>query len=283
MCNLVRKPCFQQLLNVRKSAAMCAYVAAMCANFSRELFSSVLFCDLCELLLFNFSSSVIFSSFPSLPSVQIPFPPPSPSLIVCSLLLLTASVAHAATATISIDLSQRGPKLNPRMYGIFLEEINHGVDGGLYAEMVRNRGFEDAKPPEGFIYKDGRWVTPAGYDAGFDRFGYFTNGLPFWNLSQTDGAHGSMSLDLSDPLTAATPRSLRLEIDDPGPSGISIVNEGFFGIGAKSGRQYKLSFWARANNGFTSPISSPPISAIPLANLFFIGLRLRPHFKMAKI
>ncbi len=36
------------------------------------------------------------------------------------------------------------------MYGIFLEEINHGVDGGLYAELIRNRGFEDSRPPEGF-------------------------------------------------------------------------------------------------------------------------------------
>src|SRR2546423_1885982 len=37
----------------------------------------------------------------------------------------------AATATITVDAAKPGPRLNPRMYGIFLEEINFGVDGGL--------------------------------------------------------------------------------------------------------------------------------------------------------
>ena len=89
-----------------------------------------------------------------------------------------ASSLHASTATIKIDQGKPGPAINPRMYGIFLEEINFGVDGGLYAELIRNRGFEDAKPPEGFTFKNGRWLDEKGYDAGFSRFGYITNGLP---------------------------------------------------------------------------------------------------------
>jgi len=39
--------------------------------------------------------------------------------------------AYKATAANAIDLNKRGPAINPRMYGIFLEEINHGVDGVL--------------------------------------------------------------------------------------------------------------------------------------------------------
>src|ERR1019366_8765270 len=128
--------------------------------------------------------------------------------------LACASLLHAGTASITIDAAKPGPRLNPRMYGIFLEEINHGVDGGLYAELIRNRGFEDAKPPEGFMYRDGRWVA-GNYDAGFARFGYFTNGLPFWSLVKEGGAEGSMNLDMTDPLTTETPRSCRLEIDTP--------------------------------------------------------------------
>ncbi len=50
-----------------------------------------------------------------------------------------AASAWADTATIDVDASQTGPRVNPRMYGIFLEEIGHGVDGGLYGELVRNR------------------------------------------------------------------------------------------------------------------------------------------------
>src|SRR5215475_2844161 len=114
--------------------------------------------------------------------------------------VLLCGVSWAGTATISIDASKPGPRLNPRMYGIFLEEINHGVDGGLYAELIRNRGFEDAKPPEGYIFRNGRWVDSEGrgaYDAGFSRFGYVTNGLPFWSLVKEGGAQGSMHLDMA--------------------------------------------------------------------------------------
>jgi alpha-L-arabinofuranosidase len=176
--------------------------------------------------------------------------------IVFAWLFAAPGALRAATAAIDIDLNQRGPALNPQMYGIFLEEINHGVDGGLYAELIRNRGFEDAKPPEGFNYRDGRWVTPAGYDAGFDRFGYFTNGIPFWTLLQENGARGSMNLDLTHPLNPATPRSLRLEIETPGADGLSIANQGFWGIGAVANKKYHLSFWARANPNFSGPITA---------------------------
>jgi len=30
-------------------------------------------------------------------------------------------------------------KVSPTLYGLMTEEINHAFDGGLYAEMVRNR------------------------------------------------------------------------------------------------------------------------------------------------
>jgi len=67
--------------------------------------------------------------------------------LIAGLLALTAQV-WAGTATINIDTTRPGPKLKPSMYGIFLEEINHGVDGGLYAELIANRAFEDSRPPE---------------------------------------------------------------------------------------------------------------------------------------
>ena len=174
-------------------------------------------------------------------------------------LLMFAGSLGAATATIKIDVTQRGPPINPRMYGIFLEEINHGVDGGLYAELIRNRGFEDAKPPEGYIYHNGRWVDSLGdnaYDAGFDRFGYFTNGLPFWSLVKEDGAQGSMNLETSNPLTPESPRSCRLEIDDVSSGRLGIANHGFWGIGIAPGEQFKLTFWARGVDGFAGTLTA---------------------------
>lgn len=136
------------------------------------------------------------------------------------------------------------------MYGIFLEEINFGVDGGLYPELIRNRGFEDAKPPEGFSFRNGKWLDAKGYDARFERFGYVTNGLPFWSLVAEGGAEGSMALDMENPLSQATPRSLRLQIQKATPGRLGIANEGFWGIGVKEGEKYLLTFWARCADGF---------------------------------
>ena len=142
------------------------------------------------------------------------------------------------------------------MYGIFLEEINFGVDGGLYAELIRNRGFEDAKPPEGYTFRNGRWLDEKGYDAGFSRFGYVTNGLPSWSLIKEGTAQGSMHLDMENPLSAATPRSLRLEIEDAGSGRLGVANEGFWGIGVAQGARYSLSFWAHCADGFNGSLTA---------------------------
>ena len=63
-------------------------------------------------------------------------------------MLLMAGCAILATAvqaqvTIDIDAQQRGPKVSQMLYGIFYEDINHAADGGIYAELIRNRSFED--------------------------------------------------------------------------------------------------------------------------------------------
>jgi len=170
-------------------------------------------------------------------------------------LFLAAWPALAGTGIIRIQPDKAGPRLNPGMYGIFLEEINFGVDGGLYAELIRNRGFEDAKPPEGFTYRDGRWLDEKGYDARFGRFGYITNGLPSWRLIQDGDSRGSMHLDMEHPLNPATPRSLRLEIEAVGTGRFGVANEGFWGIGISQGEEYNLSFWARADKGAGEPLS----------------------------
>ena len=62
--------------------------------------------------------------------------------LFCLLSFLCAFVGRAQVS-FEFSTSQRGPLLSPLQYGIFYEEINHGGDGGLYAELVRNRSFED--------------------------------------------------------------------------------------------------------------------------------------------
>ena len=56
--------------------------------------------------------------------------------------LLAASVLSAQSATsLAIDLSRPKSPVSPTLYGLMTEEINYSYDGGLYAELVRNRDF----------------------------------------------------------------------------------------------------------------------------------------------
>ena len=130
--------------------------------------------------------------------------------LFCVICLLS-SIEGKAQVSFEFSSSQRGPLLSPLQYGIFYEEINHGGDGGLYAELVRNRSFED-------------------------------------NTSSPDGwqGFGSMSLGLSSVnlLNSAQSRALKLTVDE---AGAGVRNEGFWGMNIVEGETYTLSFWAKTD------------------------------------
>ena len=111
-----------------------------------------------------------------------------------------------------------GTPVPPRLYGIFYEEINHAGDGGLYAELVRNRGFEDANLPPACI-RDGNFIVPP-------RTPHFDTGKPndwrlrwdvdephpSWTLAVTPGGDASIELTADNPLNDATPHSLLVNV-----------------------------------------------------------------------
>lgn len=173
-------------------------------------------------------------------------------LVVLAIAAGLAPACRAADAVIAVDATRPGPRPNPRMYGIFIEEINHGVDGGLYAELVRNRGFEDSEPPEGYREIGGRWLDGEnGYDSGYT---YLPDELPGWSLRESRGSRAGMRISLDDPLSGASPRSLRLDVTSPGVGGVGVANEGYWGIGLTRDAEYRLSLWARASREFTGPL-----------------------------
>src|SRR6185312_8577611 len=176
-------------------------------------------------------------------------------IISSGLLGCITLVSGAESAVININAAKSGPEINPRMYGIFLEEINHGVDGGLYGELVRNRAFEDSRPPEGYSLQNGVWRNPGGFDSGFSRYGYTTNGVPFWSLIQTGAAKGRMSVETTGGITEQSSYCLRLDVEPAAGGRVGVANEGFFGIGVRQGEQYRLSFHARGSDGFTGPLT----------------------------
>ena len=63
--------------------------------------------------------------------------------ILLSLLAMSAAVAISAqTNEMKVRVNKPGAEIQPTMYGIFIEDINFAADGGLYAELVKNRSFE---------------------------------------------------------------------------------------------------------------------------------------------
>jgi alpha-L-arabinofuranosidase len=125
---------------------------------------------------------------------------------------------QAQTAHIDIDAAAQGTPVSPILYGIFFEEINHAGDGGLYAELVRNRSFEDADTPQA------------------------------WTLLG-DGA--KMAIDTVNPLNSRNPRSLRWEI----AGRASLVNEGYWGIAVQRGKRYRFSMYARCDGQFRGALT----------------------------
>ena len=117
-----------------------------------------------------------------------------------------------AQVNIAVDVAQRGIEISPTLYGIFYEDINFASDGGLYAELIRNRSFEyNAEKPE-------HWQARG------SNISLVTEGL----LNEKQG------------------HALRVETTEPF-GGIS--NQGYWGINAVQGTQYRLSFWIKPLQG----------------------------------
>jgi alpha-L-arabinofuranosidase len=158
-------------------------------------------------------------------------------LVVWAKVAFAAEVPGTDELTIQIDASVRGKSVSPLLYGIFVEEYNHNITGGLYAEMLRNRSFEDRDTPLELtaplakVYrKDPVAVThtPEGWSSGAS-------------------GHGAMRFDHSQPLNTQNPTSLRLEVTKPG---YEIINAGFWGMRVERDAKYKLSLYARSSPDF---------------------------------
>ena len=71
------------------------------------------------------------------------------SLLFSSALLGVTS--GQAQQVMTVDVSNPVAAIQPTMYGVFFEDINFGADGGLYAELIKNRSFEFPQPFVGWV------------------------------------------------------------------------------------------------------------------------------------
>ncbi len=133
--------------------------------------------------------------------------------LAASLLLLAPLAAQ--DAVLRIDAGRELHTVDPSLFGIFFEEINHAGEGGLYAELMQNRGFEAP-------LQDGR--------------------IPGWALRVFPDSDATMAIVREHPCRTEAPACLSLSIRR-GAAGA--VGEGHFGVPLRSDEDYLLRFDAR--------------------------------------
>lgn len=62
--------------------------------------------------------------------------------LMATLALFAGMTLQAQTNQMVVNAKKVGAEIQPTMYGLFFEDINYAADGGLYAELVKNRSFE---------------------------------------------------------------------------------------------------------------------------------------------
>lgn len=170
------------------------------------------------------------------------------SLLLLLLSILSLNIEEGEDV-ITIDLSQEEAEIPSSLYGIFFEEITHSGDGGLYAEMIRNRGFEDGNLPSGTMLKDGHAVAKPLYCYSNDSINHFKIAwhdslyMEGWEV-KCEGRTATSLHQITDqkPLNRATPHSLFLNLDKA-RSDVWVINSGYWGIAVTEGEKYNFQFY----------------------------------------
>ena len=151
-------------------------------------------------------------------------------------MLFAANLAYAQSGgapAITIQLDSPLHKVSPMLYGLMTEEINFSYDGGLYAEMVRNRTFS------------GRWHSQPAH----------------WFLVEKGNSDGKMEIDDSSGPSEALPTSLLINASKADPENpIGVYNEGYWGMALRPDTTYHASFYAKTDQAEEGPVTMSLVS-----------------------
>lgn len=147
--------------------------------------------------------------------------------LVFLLIPATAISCLAASPSFTVDAGHPAGKVSPRLYGLMTEEINRSYDGGLYAELIRNRAFLDN-----------------------------SNSPDHWTVVDANGGAATIALDSTNPFSDKLTTSLRLTVtqaERSSPAGVS--NTGYWGIPVRPHTSYRATILARADTNFNGPVT----------------------------
>src|SRR5260370_30856908 len=149
----------------------------------------------------------------------------SSSIIVCLSNVSGMAQTVSTMPVLKIDASHVTAHVSPIHAGLMTEEINHSYDGGLYAELIRTRSFNQG-------------VTPA------------VGALPSWSLVK-DG----VTLDVTGSLSAAMPVSLRFDVITASRRNrVGVASGGLCGLPGRPATRCRASFYRKADGMFPRPL-----------------------------
>jgi hypothetical protein len=129
------------------------------------------------------------------------------------------------TSSITVEADIRIADVNSDLYGINIEEINHGVDGGIYAELIQNRSFEDGTAPINCAVDNYRqvFVTPNGYAMPFIR----QDSIPGWKPTNKSSY---IKVETMEPAREKSGKSLFVSAQKDEMSRGGVIAYGYEGI-----------------------------------------------------
>ena len=134
-------------------------------------------------------------------------------------MLLNVYALAQTPNVITVKADKPYAEIAPTMWGVFFEDINLGADGGIYAELVKNRSFEFTKPLMG------------------------------WKVEQNFFNEGAVTVLNRLGQNLANPRFARVKLNNAVAGTLSLTNEGFRGMGIKKGLRYDFSLTYRLPTG----------------------------------
>ncbi len=139
---------------------------------------------------------------------------------------LSMSLAAQAQVSMIIDAQKRSAMVSDSQYGLFFEEINHAGDGGLYAELIRNRSFEDN-----------------------------TTSAEYWSAVKQSGQTVTLAINKSNLINDAQQQCLRMTVSGASDGKkAGVANTGYWGMHFETDSVYTLSLWVKAATSFNGKI-----------------------------
>lgn len=170
---------------------------------------------------------------------------------------------------IDIDVAHETAEIAPTMYGVFFEDINRSADGGMYAELIFNRGFEEKNLPSGCTYnpEDKRVYAPykSVYSSPQQMRSWsipwdIEDKHPGWTVEAPAKASYSVRIDDTDHLGVEASKAMYLTIDRPAEP-FRLVNSGFYGLAVNAGEKYDLRFYIKAAPGYRGHVTAEILTA----------------------